>query len=207
MKGIYKILNIKNNKVYIGKCENFLKRKKEHLKLLKKGNHFNNHLQYAFIKYEEINFKFILIEECDDLNFKEIFYINEYKSLDRLYGYNLQTGGEGGKHSNETILKQKLNKTSQAKKVYGFNKEGKLIKEWFSIKECAKELKVNSCDVRRTLKQLQYSCKTFILQDSIIFDNRLTQSQKTLNRKRDLKGCFIKQENNLNNDYFQLAKI
>lgn len=28
MKGIYKILNVENNKVYIGKCENFIKREK-----------------------------------------------------------------------------------------------------------------------------------------------------------------------------------
>lgn len=191
MKGIYKILNTENNKIYIGKCENFIKRKKEHLKLLRKKKHFNIHLQYAFDKYGEDKFMFILIEECDDLNDKEVYYINEYNSLDKAYGYNLQAGGLGGKHSEETILKQKLNKEEKAKKIYGFNKEGMLIKEWFSIKECSKELNVNTCDIRRTIKQKQYSCKSFILQDSSIFDNRLTPSQKASNRRRDSKGLFM----------------
>lgn len=191
MKGIYKILNVENNKVYIGKCENFNKREKEHLKLLRKGKHFNIHLQYAFSKYGENSFKFILIEECEDLNTREIFYIDEYKALNKIYGYNLQAGGLGGKHSEETILKQKLNKEAVTKKVYGFKKEGDLIKEWFSIKECSKELNVNTCDVRRTIKQEQYSCKTFILQDSPTFDNRLTPSQKSSNRQRDSNGLFV----------------
>lgn len=199
MKGIYKILNLKNNKVYIGKCENFIKRQKEHLKLLRKNKHFNIHLQYAFNKYNEDNFKFILIEECDDLNNKEIYYISKFNSLNKLFGYNLQSGGLGGKHSEETILKQKLNRKNEAKKVYGFNKKGILIKEWFSIKECSKYLNVNSCDVRRTIKQEQYSCKTFILQDSLIFDNRLTPSQKPSNRQRNAKGLFISN--------FQISKI
>lgn len=209
MKGIYKILNIKNNKLYIGKCEVFIKRQKEHLKLLKKNKHFNQHLQNSFNRDGENSFKFVLIEETNDLDDKEIYYINKFKTLDRNYGYNLQGGGLGGKHSPETVLKQKLNKKEQSKKVYGFNKTGQLIKEWFSIKECSKELNVNTCDIRRTLRQKQYSCKNYILQDISIFDNRLTPSQKVLNRLRDNKGMFISEIKQTSKDgmHFQLSKI
>jgi len=65
--GIYKILNIKNNKVYIGSTTNFNKRKNEHLKRLRKNKHENKYLQRAFNKYKEDNIKFELIEEINDI--------------------------------------------------------------------------------------------------------------------------------------------
>ena len=192
MKGIYKIVNTNNNKVYIGKCENFQTRMYKHLNLLKKNKHFNNYLQNAFNKYGEHNFKFLLIDECEDLDIKEIHYINLYNSLNKKYGYNLQSGGTGGKHSQETILKQKVSKLHASKKVYGFDTNGILVKEWFSIKECARDINSNSCDVRRTINKKQNICKNFILQHNSVFQNDRLEYLQKRNKKMDCKGRFLK---------------
>ena len=58
------------------------------------------------------------------------------------------------------------------KKVYGFDKQGNLIKEWDSIKMCAKELKANPCDVRRTICQEQITCKGYVLNNERVFRSR-----------------------------------
>lgn len=116
IKGIYKITNKINNKVYIGKSKNIKKRHSEHRNELRKNEHVNNYLQNAWNKYGEENFEFSILEECEtdkDLNDREIFFIKEYKSHMRDCGYNLSTGGEGGSLSEET--KNKIRNTNRGK--------------------------------------------------------------------------------------------
>lgn len=92
--GIYKITI--NNKTYVGRdvllCKN--KRKKYHLLKLRKGVHPNKYLQNAYNKYNE--FKYDVIELCDvnELNEKEIYWINKLNSIYTKNGYNLTTGGD-----------------------------------------------------------------------------------------------------------------
>lgn len=94
---IYKIENIQNGKVYIGqtiKKQGFYGR-------YPRGNICasckNSHLNSAIKKYGLENFK---IFECidvaydrDDLNSKEMFWINFYHATDPRYGYNKHVGG------------------------------------------------------------------------------------------------------------------
>lgn len=78
--GVYAILNTLNNKKYVGSTNCFKKRFAEHRSQLRRGNHKNIHLQRAFNKYGEKNFKFVILEECenvqDTLNFVEQKYID-----------------------------------------------------------------------------------------------------------------------------------
>lgn len=82
--GIYKILNKKNGKVYIGQSKNLNKRalnytcKKSHVKEL------NEDIEVLGIE----NFSITILERCEEyeLNDKETKYIREYKS--RSTGYN-----------------------------------------------------------------------------------------------------------------------
>lgn len=53
MRGIYKITNLNDGKVYIGKSEDLKRRIKTHKLLLKRNKHFNYHLQNAYNKYGE----------------------------------------------------------------------------------------------------------------------------------------------------------
>lgn len=88
--GIYEILNIKNNKRYIGQSQKVRARLQKHRRLLIKNEHQNSHLQNAFNKYGIDSFSFNIIEYCsiEELDFKENFYIKSYKSNNPYNGYN-----------------------------------------------------------------------------------------------------------------------
>lgn len=109
MAAIYKITNLINNKVYIGRATNFLKRKNSHLCYLRKGNHSNSHLQASWDKYGEENFVFEVLEVCEkeDLGNKEYEWVTLLKSTQTEFGYNIQivNGNETYEISDETRIK------------------------------------------------------------------------------------------------------
>ena len=92
LPGIYKIINLVNNKIYIGCASNIRTRKNGHIYDLRKGIHKNDYLQKAWTKYGELNFKFEVVELCDInvLHKKEHFWVSFYNCLDRSVGYNLK---------------------------------------------------------------------------------------------------------------------
>ena len=64
---IYKIINIKNNKFYVGSAVDFTKRKRMHVWKLRKGTHTNKHLQAAWNKYGEESFIFVLVQHVAEM--------------------------------------------------------------------------------------------------------------------------------------------
>ena len=112
--GIYKIINIKTNEIYIGSSINLKKRKSDHFYLLRKNKHTNKHLQNSFNKHGENSFLFIILELCE----KNICLLLEQKYIDDLkpiFNINPKAGNSLGiKHSKETI--EKIRKTQTGKK-------------------------------------------------------------------------------------------
>lgn len=109
--GIYKITNIKNNKVYIGQSVKLSARKNGHINSLKKQQHHNPLLQLAFNKYGQKSFVFEILEECeiDQLDEKERFWISFFDSTNRDYGYNFESGGNLKKRAHpETVEKIRI---------------------------------------------------------------------------------------------------
>lgn len=109
MIGIYIIKNKINNKCYIGKSINIENRLQYgHLKLLNNNKHYNKYLQDSWNKYGNINFEFNIVEECKEkeLNQKEKYWINYYKSNDREHGYNLTIGGDGLNNPSREVRKK-----------------------------------------------------------------------------------------------------
>lgn len=107
--GIYKILNIINNKIYIGSAVRLSNRKATHFYKLKNNKHTNNYLQNAFNKYGGSKFKFEIIEYVDDKNCliaREQYYMDLYKSYNKENGYNIRTIAE----SNLGVTGKKLSK-------------------------------------------------------------------------------------------------
>lgn len=91
MTGIYRITNKINGKGYIGQSVDISRRISEH-KNLKRDETLS--LKRAFRKYGVENFNFEVLEECalDQLDEREVFWINELKPE-----YNRTIGGTGAK--------------------------------------------------------------------------------------------------------------
>lgn len=93
---IYKVVNTINNKMYIGKTEHELsKRKSVHISLSKQ-KHPKQYFHRAIKKYGLNNFKWFIIEKCinkNELIVREKYYIKKYNTYEN--GYNLTLGGEG----------------------------------------------------------------------------------------------------------------
>lgn len=93
--GIYLITNTVNQKVYVGSTKDFKVRWRGHRSMLNRNCHFSSHLQSAWNKYGADNFTFTIIEYMDisiysdqEILDKETYYIAQYKSADRQFGYN-----------------------------------------------------------------------------------------------------------------------
>ena len=91
--GIYKLTNLKNQKVYIGQAANLADRWKDHIKAGLGIDTPSNMLYTAMIKDGVENFTFEVLEECERsaLNDRETYYIEFYRSQE--HGYNMTKGG------------------------------------------------------------------------------------------------------------------
>ncbi len=128
---IYKITNIKNQKVYIGKTEQKLAKNRfsAHKSLLRRNKHYNTYLQNSWNKYGESSFKFEVLEQFNpemnfDINKLEKYWIKFYDSMNPSKGYNLTEGGEGSsgfKHTEDSL--KKISLTSKGRKMSDENKE------------------------------------------------------------------------------------
>ena len=89
-RGIYKIINVINNKFYVGSAEDFTRRKRVHWWQLRRGTHGNKHLQAAWLKYGEQAFTFVIVEELPngvDVLAAENVWLKQHVGKD--YCYNL----------------------------------------------------------------------------------------------------------------------
>ena len=89
-RGIYKIINIINNKFYVGSAVNLKRRKARHFSELRGNKHNNRHLQAAWNKYGEQAFVFVVLGEVAvdaDLLAAENVWLHAHVGKD--YCYNI----------------------------------------------------------------------------------------------------------------------
>lgn len=89
-RGIYKIINIVNNKFYVGSAVDLKRRKTRHFSELRNGKHNNHHLQAAWQKYGKQAFIFVVVEELPaeaDLLAAENVWLKEH--VGQPYCYNI----------------------------------------------------------------------------------------------------------------------
>lgn len=90
---VYTITNLVNNKQLVGYTSSFRRRKNEHFSHLRKNQHRNEHLQRAFNKYGEENFKMEILEEYPNEGYilpsMENYWVNILRTNEREYGYNI----------------------------------------------------------------------------------------------------------------------
>lgn len=131
------ILNIINNKYYIGNSSNLKIRFKNHIHKLSNNKHENQLLQNAWNKYGADNFKFYILEFTNNLIEREQHWLDHSKAYDRKIGYNLSTiAGSllGIKRSSETKAKMSLwqigrKRTQQAIQNMKIGMKGRIISE------------------------------------------------------------------------------
>lgn len=106
---IYKITNLINKKIYIGKDTT------------SDPNYYGSGLliNRAFKKYGKEHFTKEVIDETDnyeELSKKEIYWIEKYNSTNRRIGYNISKGGDGGdvftNHPDLELIKEKISKNN-----------------------------------------------------------------------------------------------
>lgn len=118
---IYKITNLVTNKVYIGQTiVSIKKRWGDHCS---KGSNCR-FLSKSIAKHGKNNFHIEEIDRADtleDLNKKEAYWIDFYKSTDPEFGYNLSSGGDNRQCHEDT--KDKISKANSGKKRTEESKE------------------------------------------------------------------------------------
>jgi group I intron endonuclease len=128
--GIYQIINIINEKKYIGSSNNLNKRWRDHRNSLRMNEHHNILLQRIYNKYGDKTLKFSILEEINDpqeLLKKEQFYIDLINPE-----YNVcKTAGSplGYKHTEETKEKMRKPKSEETKKKMSKSQKGKILSE------------------------------------------------------------------------------
>lgn len=154
LPGIYKIINTKNNKCYIGSAVNLYKRINRHFYELKKQCHNNKHLQRAYNKYKKESFNVEILEKFKEINYKKLLlieenYIKKYNCLEK--GYNLLLNNsdhftkinKSEKHIQNNVKKQSIS-------VMCFDRfNGKFYKEFDSVANASRFFKTSSSNISR----------------------------------------------------------
>ena len=152
--GIYCIINILNNKKYIGSTLNFRIRLRRHYYTLRNNKHHNIHLQHAYNKYGINCFVFKILETCEPI--QETLMIIEQKYLDCSTDYNISKiatcvssdiiiASNARRIWKESSLKQKSEfmkyhsewNDIQRKRVSKFTLDGEFIETYRSITDAA----------------------------------------------------------------------
>lgn len=151
---IYIAINCINGKIYVGKTEQQLgKRKSRHFHNATVGKYDRSSFYLAINKYGKENFLFCKIEKCciDTIDDKEKYWIKLLDTTNKKFGYNIHKGGTGGfvglhskeakrkigeasrKHWNneeyrEKMAKRDMSKVSEKRKIFYEKNPDKKIK-------------------------------------------------------------------------------
>jgi len=149
---IYKTINLINNKIYIGQDSN------NNPKYLGSGLL----LRKAINKYGKKNFKKEILEFCNnqnELNEKEIYWIEKMNSRDLDIGYNIDYGGKSSKKTIESIKKTAIGNTGKKRTIEQKDKLSKSAnKRW----EDTTNRDINSLKQKEVWSKLSQEEKNFI---------------------------------------------
>lgn len=153
LMGIYRIINSLDKRDYVGSAQKLKKRYQEHIGGIKKKKHHSKKLQRFVNKYGIETLSFTLLELVTDPNqliTREQYWLDFYKSAK--YGFNIcPTAGNcrGRYFSDES--KDRSSKT-QGTQILQFSLNGEFLKEWQSMKQIKKVLKIDT-------KTISYNCQ------------------------------------------------
>lgn len=205
---IYQIINIQNNKSYIGKTTNndYYEYIEKHFKnAFKEGdlkkNNKGKYLYNSIRKYGRENFKVIILGVLVSYNKKYLNYkLNEAEkesiwlfrtfgsngiNKDNIYGYNLTKGGDGGdtlsNHPNKKEIFKKCFDPKHYERRHGY-KKGYTWDKMFD-EETLKQKK-KECSIRRSGKNNPNYGNRYKLSEETIIKRSKTREINKLNGKK-----------------------
>jgi group I intron endonuclease len=97
ISGVYKIVCVKNNKIYIGSSVDIINRWWDHKARLRSDKHANQYLQHAWNKYGEANFLFDIVEICGEERRidREQYWMGETRCHIKQSGFNISKEAAG----------------------------------------------------------------------------------------------------------------
>ncbi len=220
--GIYLIINLYNNKFYVGSSKNLWERKLNHFRDLKNQKHKNIYLQNSYNKHDKEYFTMVMIERVEDkkdLINREQYWIDTLDACNKEIAYNICPNAEsklGHKHSEETKKKMSevrkgiifSNETkrnislAQSKPIIQCTIDGQYIQEWESAQYAAKSLNYTQTSLSRCcLHDAQYAYnslwffKSEYIQKDFNINNHIPKLGKKINQFT-LDGEFIETWNN-----------
>lgn len=155
MTVIYKIVNLVNNKFYVGSAIDYNRRLREHKSMLLNNVHTNPHLQNSYNKYGKDSFIFEILEVCnaENLIIREQFYIeklNPQYNILKVAGNSL-----GYKHTKDSLHKMSVSKLGNKHcvgRILSLETKERMAKAKF-IKVGQYDLKGNFIDDFNSIKQ------------------------------------------------------
>jgi len=197
MKCVYKILNLKNGKYYIGSTKQYSIRVKQHINKLNKNKHTNIKLQRAWNKYNSENFEFIILEKCDNYKEREDYYL----SLVDVYNdtYNICEDSKCTwyleKHPNKEKIKKyiiqsrndylKTLSKKDREKIYGRKGENHHNYKGGIISNCI--------DCNEEIYYKSKRCRKCYIKNNSGNQKGITQSKKTIKKRSDKMKQLYKQ--------------
>lgn len=224
--GIYCIINIVNNKKYVGSAVNIFKRIRRHNRELVYQYHNNTHLLASYIKYGAENFEVKILETFESIDFKELHdreneYIKSWNLCNPKIGYNKRTNDEFPTLSHQAELIKKINPKVGKIKVMAFDQNtGEFYKEFESISAAARELHDQTTNISKCCDVTTRSCKGYVFIRSCNYDpnecykkqyskRTWTEDQKLKslqNNKRALRVYVYNETGKLVNEFLSIRK-
>lgn len=166
--GIYTIENLVNGKLYVGCAVNFKSRWNTHKDELRHNRHTSDHLQKAWNKYGEKNFKFEILEEWSHeyLLVMEHYWCNLLNVHNDKYGYNIQPTHPYGAPGHAEETKEKLRNLG-FKPVVVLDKSGNFLEELPSVRSAISKYGISVSAIWLSMKQKSLAlCGFFFIKKS-----------------------------------------
>lgn len=171
----------------------FLQRWRNHFSTLKRNTHFNPILQRSINKYGIENLRFEILEYCDSEKCIEIEdkWLQYYIQNHNVYNINKIHPSKLGYITSEKT-KKKISESRDKKKVYQFDFDGNLVKEWICFNHILKEFPTGSSSIWRCLNNLQQTGYNYIWSYNDKFEFKSFNQSKPI-LQYDLNDNFIKE--------------
>ena len=182
--GIYYIQNTKNGKLYVGQSKRLNERRNRHFYQLRHNKHWNSHLQNSFNKYGEENFRYGVIQYCNEseLDELEIAYMKLFNV--KKHGFNISDGGhDGGWKKDYAHIK-----------LSSFNRQGERM---YSLVYQNQMIRRNNIQFLKELLETYFD-ETYYLKEGYTFDDLKREAKKRMKTTPFIKEARIVNRGKMN---------